>query len=39
MKCSKHDNVKELAIKIEKELDIDVKCEINCYIMYVFLSI
>ena len=27
MKCSKHDHVKNLAIKIEKELDIDVKCK------------
>ena len=28
MKCNKHDNVKELATKIEKELTIDVKCKI-----------
>ena len=27
MKCSKRDHVKDLAIKIEKELDIDVKCK------------
>ena len=28
MKCNKHDNVKDLATKIEKELTIDVKCKI-----------
>ena len=28
MKFNKHDNVKELAKKIEQELTIDVKCEI-----------
>ena len=27
MKCNKHDNVKELATKIEQELTIDVKCK------------
>ena len=27
MKCNKHDNVKDLATKIEKELTIDVKCK------------
>ena len=27
MKCNKHDNVKELAKKIEKELVIDIKCK------------
>ena len=36
MKCSKYDNVKELATKIKKELTIDVKCKtIIC--IYVFL--
>ena len=28
MKCNKHDNVKDLATKIEKELVVDVKCKI-----------
>ena len=28
MKCNKHDNVKDLAILIEKELIVDVKCKI-----------
>ena len=28
MKCNKHDNVKDLAIKIEKELVVDIKCKI-----------
>ena len=28
MKCNKHDNVKDLATKIEKELIVDVKCKI-----------
>ena len=28
MKCYKHDNVKDLATRIEKELLIDVKCKI-----------
>ena len=30
MKCNKHDNVKDLATKIEKELVVDIKC--NCSI-------
>ena len=38
MKCSKHDHVKDLAIKIEKELDIDVKRKIFCNIMYLFVE-
>ena len=28
MKCNKHDNVKDLAILIEKELIVDMKCKI-----------
>ena len=28
MKCNKHDNVKDLAILIEKELIVDVKCKL-----------
>ena len=31
MKCSKHDNVKDLAMKIEKELATDVKCKSNFF--------
>ena len=37
MKCSKHDNCKELAIKIEKELTVDVKCK-NIYV-FLMLSV
>ena len=42
MKCSKHDLVKDLAIKIEKELDIDVKCKniINirmCFYLFIIM--
>lgn len=36
MKSNKHDNVKDLATKIEKELTVDVKCEI---IICVFLML
>ena len=32
MKCNKHDNVKDLATKIEKELTIDVKCKIITFL-------
>ena len=28
MKCNKHDNVKDLAKEIEKELVVDIKCKI-----------
>ena len=38
MKHNKHDNVKELATKIEKELTIDVKCKIIICI-YVFVML
>ena len=39
MKCSKHDHVKELATKIENELDIDVKRKIIFNIcMYFYLQ-
>ena len=31
MKCNKHDNVKDLAKEIEKELVVDVKCKIIFY--------
>ena len=40
MKCNKHDNVKDLAKEIEKELIIDIKCEIIFYFnLYVCIII
>ena len=35
MKCNKHDNVKDLATKIEKELTIDVKCKIITRFIFI----
>ena len=35
MKFNKHDNVKELATKIEKELTIDVKCKTIIFIYLI----
>ena len=41
MKRNKHDNVKDLATKIEKELNIDVKCKTICklYILKCILNV
>ena len=40
MKCNKHDNVKDLATKIKKELTIDVKCKgIICIYAFLMFSV
>ena len=39
IKCSKHDNAKELAAKIEKELAIDMQCKIFCNFVFLCKSL
>ena len=33
MKCNKHDNIKDLATEMEKELAIDIKCKILVFFL------
>ena len=35
LKCNKHDNVKDLATKIDKELNINVKCKITIVCIFM----